>query len=215
MRLKNIKGASEKILLGKYFINNPNDYKGKWHILFKNNNPIYIEIGMGKGKFITENALNNPNINYIGIEMYDSVILRAVEKTNDLELNNLYLIRMDARLIEEVFDKEIDLIYLNFSDPWPKDRHAKRRLTSPRFLDRYDKIFKDNKVIIMKTDNDPLFDYSIDTLIEKGYILSNITRDLHKDRDNIITTEYEDKFVNKGIKINYLEARKDGTNESI
>ena len=215
MRLKNIKGASEKILLGKYFINNPNDYKGKWHILFKNNNPIYIEIGMGKGKFITENALNNPNINYIGIEMYDSVILRAVEKTNDLELNNLYLIRMDARLIEEVFDKEIDLIYLNFSDPWPKDRHAKRRLTSPRFLDRYDKIFKDNKVIIMKTDNNPLFDYSIDTLIEKGYILSNITRDLHKDRDNIITTEYEDKFVNKGIKINYLEARKDGTNESI
>ena len=215
MRLKNIKGASEKILLGKYFINNPNDYKGKWHTLFKNNNPIYIEIGMGKGKFITENALNNPNINYIGIEMYDSVILRAVEKTNDLELNNLYLIRMDARLIEEVFDKEIDLIYLNFSDPWPKDRHAKRRLTSPRFLDRYDKIFKDNKVIIMKTDNNPLFDYSIDTLIEKGYILSNITRDLHKDRDNIITTEYEDKFVNKGIKINYLEARKDGTNESI
>ena len=215
MRLKNIKGASEKILLGKYFINNPNDYKGKWHILFKNNNPIYIEIGMGKGKFITENALNNPNINYIGIEMYDSVILRAVEKTNDLELNNLYLIRMDARLIEEVFDKEIDLIYLNFSDPWPKDRHAKRRLTSPRFLDRYDKIFKDNKVIIMKTDNNPLFDYSISTLEEKGYILSNITRDLHKDRDNIITTEYEDKFVNKGIKINYLEARKDGTNESI
>ena len=215
MRLKNIKGASEKILLGKYFINNPNDYKGKWHTLFKNNNPIYIEIGMGKGKFITENALNNPNINYIGIEMYDSVILRAVEKTNDLELNNLYLIRMDARLIEEVFDKEIDLIYLNFSDPWPKDRHAKRRLTSPRFLDRYDKIFKDNKVIILKNDNNPLFDYSIDTLIEKGYILSNITRDLHKDRDNIITTEYEDKFVNKGIKINYLEARKDGTNESI
>ena len=145
MRLKNIKGASEKILLGKYFINNPNEYKGKWHELFKNNNPIYIEIGMGKGNFIIKNALTNPDINYIGIEMYDSVILRAVEKTNELELNNLYLIRMDARLIEEVFDKEIDLIYLNFSDPWPKDRHAKRRLTSPRFLARYDKIFKEYK----------------------------------------------------------------------
>ena len=144
MRLKNIKGASEKILLGKYFINNPTEYKGKWHELFKNNNPIYIEIGMGKGNFIIKNALDNPNINYIGIEMYDSVILRAVEKTNELELNNLYLIRMDARLIEEVFDKEIDLIYLNFSDPWPKDRHAKRRLTSPRFLERYSKIFRDN-----------------------------------------------------------------------
>ena len=107
MRLKNIKGASEKILLGKYFINNPNEYKAKWHELFKNNNPIYIEIGMGKGNFIIKNALDNPNINYIGIEMYDSVILRAVEKTNELELNNLYLIRMDARLIEEVFDKEM------------------------------------------------------------------------------------------------------------
>ena len=111
MRLKNIKGANEKILEGKYFISNPKDYRGKWNKLFNNNNPIYIEIGMGKGNFIIKNAIANPNINYIGIEMYDSVILRAVEKTNELELNNLYLIRMDARLIEEVFDKEIDLIY--------------------------------------------------------------------------------------------------------
>ena len=125
MRLKNIKGASEKILKGKYFINNPSEYKGKWNKLFNNSNPIYIEIGMGKGKFIIKNAIENPNINYIGIEMYDSVILRAVEKTNDLELNNLYLIRMDARLINDIFNKEIDLIYLNFSDPWPKERHAK------------------------------------------------------------------------------------------
>lgn len=209
MRLKNIKGASEKILLGKYFINNPSDYKGKWHKLFNNNNPIYIEIGMGKGNFIIKNALNNPNINYIGIEMYDSVILRAVEKTNDLELNNLYLIRMDARLIEDIFDKEIDLIYLNFSDPWPKDRHAKRRLTSPRFLERYDKIFKNRNIIIMKTDNNPLFEYSLETLKEHGYTLSNVTRDLHKDKDNIITTEYEDKFTSKGIKINYLEGVKE------
>ena len=162
MRLKNIKGASEKILLGKYFINNSNEYKAKWHELFKNNNPIYIEIGMGKGNFIIKNALDNPNINYIGIEMYDSVILRAVEKTNELELNNLYLIRMDARLIEEVFDKEIDLIYLNFSDPWPKDRHAKRRLTSPRFLERYSEIFRGNNKIIMKTDNIDLFNYSVE-----------------------------------------------------
>lgn len=210
MRLKNIKGASEKILLGKYYLNNPSEYKGKWRQLFNNSNPIYIEIGMGKGNFIIKNALNNPNINYIGIEMYDSVILRAIEKTNDLQLNNLYLIRMDARLIEDIFDKEIDLIYLNFSDPWPKDRHAKRRLTSPRFLERYNHIFRTNNTIIMKTDNNPLFEYSVETLKDHGYTLTNVTRDLHKDQESIITTEYEDKFTEKGIKINYLEARKEG-----
>lgn len=208
MRLKNIKGASEKILEGKYFINNPNEYKGKWHKLFNNNNPIYIEIGMGKGNFIIKNAIENPNINYIGIEMYDSVILRAVEKTNELELNNLYLIRMDARLIEDVFDKEIDLIYLNFSDPWPKERHAKRRLTSPRFLARYDNIFRGDNHIIMKTDNLDLFNYSVDSLKEYGYTINEISNDLHKEKDNIITTEYEDKFTSKGIKINYFAASK-------
>lgn len=208
MRLKNIKGASEKILEGKYFISNPKDYRGKWNKLFNNNNPIYIEIGMGKGNFIIKNAISNPNINYLGIEMYDSVILRAVEKTNKLELNNLYLIRMDARLIEEVFDKEIDLIYLNFSDPWPKERHIKRRLTSPRFLARYDSIFKDKKHIIMKTDNIDLFNYSVESLKEYGYNINDISNDLHSYKDNIITTEYEDKFTSKGIKINYFDASK-------
>lgn len=208
MRLKNIKGASERILKGKYFINNPNEYKGKWHKLFNNNNPIYIEIGMGKGNFIIKNAIENPNINYIGIEMYDSVILRAVEKTNELELNNLYLIRTDARLIEDVFDKEIDLIYLNFSDPWPKERHAKRRLTSPRFLARYDNIFRGDNHIIMKTDNLDLFNYSVDSLKEYGYTINEISNDLHKEKDNIITTEYEDKFTSKGMKINYFAASK-------
>lgn len=209
MRLKNIKGASEKILKGKYFINNPSEYKGKWNKLFNNNNPIYIEIGMGKGKFIIKNAIENPNINYIGIEMYDSVILRAVEKTNDLELNNLYLIRMDARLINDIFNKEIDLIYLNFSDPWPKEKHAKRRLTSPIFLERYDSIFKNSKHIIMKTDNKDLFNYSVESLKEYGYNINDISYDLHKDKNNIITTEYEDKFTNMGIKINYLDATKE------
>lgn len=208
MRLKNIKGASERILEGKYFINNPNEYKGKWHKLFNNNNPIYIEIGMGKGNFIIKNAIENPNINYIGIEMYDSVILRAVEKTNELELNNLYLIRTDARLIEDVFDKEIDLIYLNFSDPWPKEMHAKRRLTSPRFLARYDNIFRGDNHIIMKTDNLDLFNYSVDSLKEYGYTINEISNDLHKEKDNIITTEYEDKFTSKGMKINYFAASK-------
>jgi len=209
MRLKNIKGANEKVQNGKYIINNPKEYIGKWSKLFGNDNPIHIEIGMGKGKFIVEHALRNPDINYIGIEMYDSVILRAVEKTNELELDNLFLVRIDATLIEEIFDKEIDLIYLNFSDPWPKDRHAKRRLTSPRFLARYDKIFKGSPKIIQKTDNLPLFEYSLESLREYGYNIDYVTYDLHNDKDDIITTEYEDKFSSQGIKINYLEASKE------
>ena len=208
MRLKNIKGASEKIQKGKYFINNPQDYLGNWKKLFNNNNPIHIEIGMGKGNFIIQNALNNPNINYIGIEKYDSVILRAIEKTNELELNNLYLVRMDARLINEILNKEISLIYLNFSDPWPKDRHAKRRLTSQEFLARYDELFVGPKKIIMKTDNINLFNFSLESLKNYGYNIDYMTNDLHHDKDNIITTEYEDKFVNLGMKINYLEASK-------
>ena len=201
MRLKNIKGASEKILLGKYFINNPNEYKGKWNKLFKNNNPIYIEIGMGKGNFIIKNALDNPNINYIGIEMYDSVILRAVEKTNELELNNLYLIRMDARLIEEVFDKEIDLIYLNFSDPWPKARHAKRRLTSREFLARYDQILVQDGKVEFKTDNKELFEFSLEEVEEAGWNLEASTFDLHHNEEMVqgnVMTEYEEKFSSMG-----------------
>lgn len=209
MRLKNIKGASEKILKGKYFINNPSEYKGKWNKLFNNNNPIYIEIGMGKGKFIIKNAIENPNINYIGIEMYDSVILRAVEKTNDLELNNLYLIRMDARLINDIFNKEIDLIYLNFSDPWPKERHAKRRLTSPIFLEKYDKIFKKDAHIIMKTDNRKLFEYSLKSLTDYGYKIEDISLDLHNDEypDNIMT-EYEQRFVSLNKNIYMVNVKK-------
>ena len=215
MRLKNIKGASEKIKEGKYYIDNPSNYKGNWNKVFNNNNPIYVEIGMGKGNFIINNALNNPNINYIGIEMYDSVILRAIEKTDELEINNLRLIRMDARLIEEIFDKEIDLIYLNFSDPWPKERHAKRRLTSVRFLNRYDNIFKNNNKIIMKTDNVDLFDFSVESLKEYGYNIDYLTNDLHSNKENIIKTEYEEKFINMGIKINYVEASKEKDNENI
>lgn len=209
MRLKNIKGASEKIKEGKYYIANPNLHINNWNVLFGNDNPIYLEIGMGKGNFIINNAINNPNINYIGIEKYDSVILRAIEKTNELELNNLFLIRMDARLIEEIFSKEIDLIYLNFSDPWPKERHTKRRLTSKEFLSRYDNIFKGTKKIIMKTDNIDLFDFSVESLKEYGYNIEYLTNDLHKDKTDIIMTEYEEKFTNMGIKINYLEASKE------
>lgn len=206
MRLKNVKGAKEIIESGKYYLSNPYEHIGKWQTLFNNNNKIYIEIGMGKGKFIIENACKYPNINFIGIEKYDSVIVRAIQKSNELELSNLYLIRLDALNIDNVFNKEIDKIYLNFSDPWPKDRHAKRRLTSSVFLNKYENIFKKDKVIELKTDNLNLFNYSISSLKENNYNISYLTNDLN-DEENI-TTEYEEKFKNKGIKINKLIAKK-------
>lgn len=209
MRLKHVKGANEIIEKGSYYVANPSEYKGKWKELFNNDNPLYIEIGMGKGNFIIENALKYPNINFIGIEKYDSVIVKAIEKSNNLEINNLKLIRFDANKIDLLFDKEIDLLYLNFSDPWPKERHAKRRLTSPIFLKLYDGIFKGIKHIVMKTDNNNLFDYSIDSLTNNGYQINYLTRDLHNENieDNIMT-EYEFKFTKKGIKINKLDATK-------
>ena len=206
MRLRNLKNKEEIINNCDYIITDPFKYIGKWNDLFKNNNPIHIEIGMGMGKFIYENALNNPDINYIGIERYDNVIARAIKKLD--KLDNLILVRMDAREIDEVFKKEIDLIYLNFSDPWPKKRSINKRLTSPIFLEKYDKIFKNNNNIIMKTDNRDLFIYSIESLSNYGYKLSNISFDLHESSDNIITTEYEDKFVSIGKNIYYLEALK-------
>lgn len=209
MRLKHVKNADNIIKEGIYYIDNPKEYKGRWNEVFNNDNPIYIEIGMGKGDFIIENACKYPNINFIGIEKFDSVIVRAIQKSNELELSNLKLIRMDALEIDLVFDKEISRIYLNFSDPWPKERHAKRRLTSPIFLSKYDKIFKNNPNIIMKTDNNNLFEYSVESLCEYGYKMTYITRDLYNEDicDNI-PTEYEKKFVSRGIKINKFNAIK-------
>lgn len=209
MRLRNNKDAKEIIESSKYLVLNPELNKGKWNKLFNNNNPIYIEIGCGKGNFIIENAKRNKNINYIGIEMYDTVLMYAIKKIDE-DIDNLRFIRMDARLIDEVFDKEIDLIYLNFSDPWPKKRQAKRRLTHARFLEKYDLIFKSNKTIFMKTDNMRLFEFSIESLSEYGYTLRNISLDLaNSDIEENIMTEYEEKFTNKGIRINRLEAYKD------
>lgn len=212
MRLKHVKGANEIIEQGTYYIKDPTSYKGKWSQVFHNSNPIYIEIGMGKGDFIIENALRYPQINFIGIEKYDSVLVRAIQKSNELELNNLKLIRLDARLIEDIFDKEITQIYLNFSDPWPKERHAKRRLTSPNFLEKYESIFKKDSHIIMKTDNVLLFEYSLESLKNFGYIINSVTNDLHNKKiaDNIMT-EYEKKFVKLGVKINRLDAYKNKT----
>lgn len=211
MRLRNVKGAREKISASISVIDNPKEYKGKWRELFKNDNPIYIEIGMGKGKFIIENAIKNPNINFIGIEKFSSVLVRAIERkeNNENDLSNLVFLRFDAEYIEDIFDKsEIGRIYLNFSDPWPKDRHAKRRLTSKEYFKRYDNILcKDGKVIF-KTDNKDLFDFSLDQIDLAGWKLINSTNDLHNSeyvKGNIMT-EYEERFVNEGVPINRLEA---------
>ena len=208
MRLRNVKNAEAIVENSNYVINNPKDYIGKYNDLFKNNNEIHIEIGMGKGDFIIGMAKKCPNINFIGIEKYESVMVRAIEKLENESLNNLRLIRMDAIEIDKVFNQEIDTLYLNFSDPWPKKRHAKRRLTSPVFLGLYDKIFKGIPHIIQKTDNIGLFASSIENLSVYGYTLEKVSLDLkNEDIDNVIT-EYENKFMEKGININYLNAKK-------
>lgn len=210
MRLKKVKGADEVVNSSDYIVVDYKNYKGSWNNVFENNNPIHIEIGMGKGNFIIKMAEKYPDINFIGIEMYDSVLVRAVQKLAEKEekLSNLRLIKMDAAEIEEVFDKEISCIYLNFSDPWPKKRHTKRRLTSKEFLQKYDSIFKDEKVIFQKTDNNELFEFSMESLKEYGYTLKNVTRDLHSENIDNVQTEYEEKFSNNGVKINRLEAYK-------
>ena len=208
LRLRNLKNTEEIMNNCDYLITDSSQYKGRWNKFFKNDNPLYIEIGMGFGKFIYENALNNPDINYIGIERFDKVISRAIKKI-DKRLDNLYIVRMDAKDIELSFDKEVDLIYLNFSDPWPKKRNAKNRLTSIDFLKKYDNVFKNKKTIIMKTDNRDLFISSLETMSTYGYGFSDISFDLHSTEDNIITTEYEEKFMAKGNPIYFLVGSKE------
>lgn len=201
MRLRNVPGARETIIESPLSVQNADRLKGNWAEEFGNNHPIYIEVGMGKGKFIVEMAKQNPQMNYIGIEKYSSVLVRAVEKLEDFEQENLRLIRMDAENIENVFDKEeVAGIYLNFSDPWPKDRHAKRRLTSTRFLERYNQILAADGRVIFKTDNKELFDFSLEQVKEAGWILENYTYDLHHSEymEGNVMTEYEEKFSAKG-----------------
>ena len=209
MRLRNVPGARETIIENQFSVQQPEQMKGKWSEVFQNDHPIHIEVGMGKGQFIIEMARRNPEVNYIGIEKYSSVLVRAVEKLEDFEQDNLRLIRMDAENIEEVFDKdEVDRIYLNFSDPWPKDRHAKRRLTSTRFLERYDNILTPEGRVMFKTDNKDLFDFSLEQVEEAGWILENHTYDLHHSEYNEgnVMTEYEEKFSAKGNPICRLVA---------
>ena len=204
MRLRNIRGSRETIAESSYVVHEDIMFEqpGKWHEIFGNNNPIHIEIGMGKGQFIHALAKLHPEINYVGIEKYSSVLLRAIQKMDADELPNLKFLRMEAEDITKVFGKhEVDKIYLNFSDPWPKDRHAKRRLPSREFLARYNEILKPDSRIEFKTDNRPLFDFAVEELEPAGWKAEVITYDLHADEKLVegnIMTEYEEKFSSMG-----------------
>ncbi len=211
MRLKKVKNAKETVVSSLYYVDDIESKKGNWKEVFGNDKPIHIEIGMGKGKFIIGMALAHPEINFIGIEKYDSVLVRAVNTLAEMDLvPNLKLLLFDAENIENVFEKEVDKLYLNFSDPWPKSKHEKRRLTSEVFLKKYDNIFRDSKQIIQKTDNKDFFDFSLESIRNYGYTIDEFTYDLYSENDTTnIATEYEEKFNSEGIKINRLKAHKD------
>ena len=204
MRLRNVAGSREAIAESAYVVPEEVMFEkpGKWAEIFGNNNPIHIEIGMGKGQFIHALAKLNPQINYVGVEKYSSVLIRAIQKMEQEELPNLKFLRMDAEDVDKVFGVgEVDKIYLNFSDPWPKDRHAKRRLPSREFLARYDKILKKDCKLEFKTDNRDLFDFAVEELEPAGWKAEVITYDLHADAKLVegnIMTEYEEKFSSMG-----------------
>ena len=197
MRMRNPKDKDEVISSCDFF------YDG-----FNNDNPMHLEIGMGNGKFILEMALKYPNINFIGVEKYSSVASVAIKKIREIKPDNLRILIMDAKNLEEILKGKVDTIYLNFSDPWPKDRHAKRRLTARNFLESYDKLFKGSPHIVMKTDNDNLFQYSLESFKEYGYKINKISYDLHSETLDNVETEYEEKFSKEGIKIKYVDVSK-------
>lgn len=212
MRLRHNPKADIAVENSEYVEQDPKSRKGRWKEVFGNDNPIHIEIGMGKGQFITALAVNNPEINYIGIERVPTVLYKALRKQEELKLKNLILIAFNADEIGEVFEQgEVERIYLNFSDPWPKDRHASRRLTSPRFLEKYNGFLKKDGYIAFKTDNRNLFDYSLIAAAEAGWKTRNITYDLHNSEFNAgnIMTEYEVRFSSAGVPINRVEIYRD------
>ncbi|MCC8025036.1 MAG: tRNA (guanosine(46)-N7)-methyltransferase TrmB [Clostridium sp.] len=211
MRLRHIKGAEDTIANSPFVIREPETKRGNWAGVFGNANPLEIEVGMGKGRFIMELAALNPDINYIGIERYSSVLLRGLQKRAGLDLSNIYFMCVDAREMADIFAQgEVERIYLNFSDPWPKDRHAKRRLTSEAFMAIYDKILSPEGTVEFKTDNRELFEYSLESIPSAGWEISEHTFDLHNSpmvQGNVMT-EYEMKFAAEGKPICKLIAKR-------
>ena len=204
MRIRNVKNKEEILDNCSFLLNNPKEYKGKFKELFNNDNPIYLEIGMGKGQFIYQNAKKYKDINFIGIERFDSIMAKAILKME--KLDNLILIKYDANLIDDLFDHEIDKIYLNFSDPWPKNRHENRRLTSKLLLEMYKNICKDKERIEVRTDNRDFFLYSVESLGDMGYLLNDVS--FNYQSPDLIMTEYESKFRGKGANIYHFFAEK-------
>ena len=214
MRLRNIPGARETIAESQWIVQDPALCRGKWKERFGNDHPVHLEIGTGKGKFINQLAAENPDINYVGIEKYSSVLIRALDKLDESQIGNLLFIRGDAELICEYFGEgEVEKIYLNFSDPWPKDRHAKRRLPSKEYLRRFAQILTKDGTIEFKTDNRALFDFAVDEVEAGGFKILQITYDLHSDpvmNEGNIMTEYEERFSAKGNPIcKYILGRKE------
>lgn len=201
MRLRHIPGAEQQIEESPHVIHEPKEKQGKWGQIFGNDHPIWIEVGMGKGKFVLEMAQKYPDINFVGIERYSTVLLKAIRKREQLELSNIYFMCEDARELAEMFAPgEVDRVFLNFSDPWPKDRHARRRLTSPPFMAVYDRILKKDGQVEFKTDNRELFDYSLEAIPEAGWTIREFTFDLHHSdmAEGNVMTEYETKFSAEG-----------------
>ena len=209
MRRRKKKGADIELLSYKKLVNEkPSDFKGRWKELFKNDNPIYLELGTGRGKFITTLAENNEDINFIGMEIKEEVLLKAVEKADEKELSNIKFIWGNIDSILDYFDdNEIDRVFINFCDPWPKGRWSKRRLTHSGFLDKYKQILKDRSEIHFKTDNERLFEFSLNEISNSDYKMKNISLNLHESEfEGNVTTAYEEKFIAQGIKIFRLEA---------
>lgn len=210
MRLRNKPWAREKLdAHPQYVIASPEQQKGRWHDVFGNNNPVHIEVGTGKGQFVTGMARQNPDINYIGIELYESVIVTALDRIIESELPNVKLLNVNGERLQEFFEKgEVARVYLNFSDPWPKSRHEKRRLTYETFLRLYESIMPDGGEIHFKTDNQGLFEYSLKSFSQYGMLLTFVSLDLHSsDFEGNVMTEYEEKFSAKGQRIYRSEAR--------
>ncbi|WP_042345247.1 tRNA (guanosine(46)-N7)-methyltransferase TrmB [Bacillus massiliigorillae] len=210
MRLKFKPWAKDKLLAHpQYVVHNPEDYKGRWNELFGNDNPVHIEVGTGKGRFITGMALANPDINYIAIEAYESVIVHALDRLIEANLPNLKLLPVNAVDLREFFEKtDVSRVYLNFSDPWPKNRHEKRRLTYASFLNIYEDILPEGGEIHFKTDNRGLFQYSLVSMSQYGMILKDVNLHLHDSEfEGNIMTEYEEKFSKKGSRIYRVEAQ--------